>query len=92
MGSSNQPLKIDKNVPLPKAKSGGRANTKHFYDALDIMDVGDSIEFSIDKMDSDNQPISVQGRRFAAAARGRGFKMNRRLSQDRNTVRYWRVK
>ena len=90
MGSSDQPLKIDKGVPLPEKRNQPR--TQYIYDALDIMEIGDSFEFSINKKDSDNQPISVQGQRFAAAARGRGLKMTRRLSQDRKTVRYWRVK
>lgn len=89
MTSNNQPLKIDKGVPLPEKRN--QLKTDHLHATLDVMEIGDSVEFSIDTMDSDNQPISVQGRRFAAAARGRGFKMTRRLGRDRSTVRYWRV-
>ena len=94
MGSSDQPLKIDKNVPFPPAKSGGRIKTQHLHDALDIMEVGDSVVFAVDGTKKHTkEPYSNEANTFQKiASRNYGFKMSRRLSEDRQSYRYWRVK
>jgi hypothetical protein len=93
MTSNNQPLKIDKNVPLPPAKSGSRARKQHLHDALDIMEVGDSVVFAVDGMNKrTKEPYSNEANTFQKiASRKYGFKMSRRLSEDRQTFRYWRI-
>jgi len=83
-------LKIDKGIPFPE-KSRGYHKTKYIHDALDVMEVGDSIEFSVDAKRRGNQLFSKEGERFYAVARNRGIRLSTRLSNDRDTVRYWRV-
>tara|TARA_A100000172_G_scaffold54919_1_gene35092 strand:- start:698 stop:976 length:279 start_codon:yes stop_codon:yes gene_type:complete len=92
MTSNKQPLKIDKGVPLPK--TGGRqAKTQHFYDALDVLEIEDSVEFPVDGVRGPHNALtSKAGESFAQLAKRRGFKMTRRLSDDRQTIRYWRIK
>ena len=94
MSLTKKTLQIDKNVPLPKAKSGGRIKTQHLYDALDIMEVGDSVVFAVDGMKKrGKEPSSQEAERFQQIAkRNYGFKVSRRLSEDRQSFRYWRVK
>lgn len=94
MISTKKTLRIDKNVPLPPAKSGGRVNTQHLYDALDIMEVGDSVVFAVDGTNNrTKEPYSNEANTFQKiASRNYGFKVSRRLSEDRQTFRYWRVK
>lgn len=83
-------LKIDKGIPFPE-KSRGYHKTKYIHDALDAMEVGDSIEFSVDAKRKSGQNFSKEGERFYAAARHRGVRLRSRLNVDANTVRYWRV-
>jgi hypothetical protein len=94
MTSTKKTLQIDKNVPLPPAKSGGRIKTQHLYDVLDIMEVGDSVVFSVDGTTKHKtEPSSKEANTFhKIASRNYGFKMSRRLSEDRQSYRYWRVK
>ena len=85
-------IKIDKDVPLPKeGKKVGK--TQHFHDALDVMEVGDSVEFPITGVTGRHKhPYSKDGESlYYIALRQRGFKMTRRLSRDRKTIRFWRV-
>jgi hypothetical protein len=92
MSLTKKTLQIDKNVPLPKAKSGGRINTQHLYDALDIMEIGDSVVFAVDGMRRGKEPTSKEGNTFHTIARRTyKFKISQRLSEDRQTFRYWRI-
>ncbi len=93
MTSTKKTLQIDKNVPLPKAKSGCRAKTQHFYDALNIMEVGDSVAFPLNKTRGlKKEPYSNEANTFHTIARRTfKFKMSQRLSEDRKTIRFWRV-
>ena len=86
-------LTVDKGVPLPEKRSSKGGKTKHFHDALDVMEVGDSVEFPIDGVRTDNKsPYSKDGESlYYIAIRQRGFKMTRRLSNDRKTIRFWRT-
>lgn len=86
-------LTVDKGVPLPE-KRNSKGKTKHLHDALDVMEVGDSVEFSIDRVRGDRkEPYSKDGESlYYIATRSRGFKMTRRLSNDRKTIRFWRIK
>ena len=83
-------LKIDKGIPFPE-KSKGYHKTKYIHDVLDVMEVGDSVEFPVDAKRRRGQLFSREGERFYAVARHRGIKLRIRLSNDANTVRYWRV-
>ena len=92
--SLNKPtLQIDKNVPLPDAASGRRLKTQYLHDALDVMKIEDSVLFPVDGVRGpSNQPTSKVGESFATLAKRRGMKLTRRLSADRKTIRYWRIK
>ena len=62
MTSNNQPLKIDKDVPLPHPNRKVYAKTKRFYDALEVMEIGDSIAFTVDGFRGPtNQPTTKVG-------------------------------
>ena len=85
-------IKIDKDVPLPAKRSSKGGKTKHLHDALDVMEVGDSVEFPIDGVSERGQPYSKDGESlYYIAIRQRGFKITRRLSNDRETIRFWRT-
>lgn len=84
-------FKIDKGVPLPE-KGSGYYKTRAIHDALDVMEVGDSIEFSLDaKRKNSYSSYSKEGNRFYAIANTRGIKLTARRNSEANTVRYWRV-
>tara|TARA_R100001510_G_C7459854_1_gene80853 strand:+ start:120 stop:416 length:297 start_codon:yes stop_codon:yes gene_type:complete len=84
-------LKIDKSIPIPE-KGSGMYKTKGFNDALDIMEVGDSVEFPLDaKRKNGYSSFSKEGASFYAVARRRGIKLLSRRDNDTGTVRYWRV-
>tara|TARA_B100001059_G_scaffold190454_1_gene193412 strand:- start:505 stop:765 length:261 start_codon:yes stop_codon:yes gene_type:complete len=85
-------LKIDKDIPIPNRK---RIHSKmqEVHSALDVMEVGDSIEFPFDaKPKSSYSATSNMGARFYAAARRRGINLTSRRNNDTKTLRYWRVK
>jgi hypothetical protein len=86
-------LTVDKGVPLPEKRSSKSEKTKHLHDVLDVMEVGDSVEFPIDRVRGDcKEPYSKDGESlYYIAIRKRGFKMTRRLSNDRKTIRFWRT-
>ena len=86
-------LTVDKGVPLPEKRNNKCRKTKHLHDALDVMEVGDSIAFPIDGIRKRHrQPYSKDGETlYYIAIRSRGFKMARRLSDDRKTIRFWRT-
>ena len=86
-------LTVDKGVPLPEKRSSKSEKTKHLHDALDVMEVGDSVEFPIDGIRRRHrQPYSKDCETlYYIAIRSRGFKMTRRLSDDRKTIRFWRT-
>jgi len=66
--------------------------TKGLNDALDVMEVGDSIEFPLDSRRKNSySSYSKEGASFYAVARRRGIKLTSRRNSDANTVRYWRV-
>ena len=84
-------LKIDKGIPLPE-KGNGYYKTRAIHAALDVMEVGDSIEFSLDaKRKNSYSSHSKEGNRFYAIANTRGIKLTARRNSEANTVRYWRV-
>jgi len=87
-------LTVDKGVPLPEKRSSKSEKTKHLHDALDIMEVGDSVVFAVDGTKKHTkEPYSNEANTFQKiASRNYGFKMSRRLSEDRQSYRYWRVK
>jgi hypothetical protein len=84
--------KVDKGIPLPE-KGNGYYKTRAIHDALDVMEIGDSIEFPLDaKRKSNYSTYSKEGSRFYMIAKNRGIKLTSRRNSDANTVRYWRVK
>lgn len=84
-------LKIDKDVPIPR-RSNGDAKMQEINDALDVIEVGDSIEFALDtKSNNDFTARSREGARFNSAAKRRGFKIISRRNSATKTIRYWRV-
>ena len=84
-------LKVDKGIPLPE-KGNGYYKTRAIHDALDIMEVGDSIEFPLDsKRKNSYSSHSKEGVRFYTIANNRGIKLTSRRNNEANTVRYWRV-
>ena len=84
--------KVDKGIPLPE-KGNGYYKTRAIHDALDVMEIGDSIEFPLDaKRKSNYSTYSKEGNRFYMIAKNRGIKLTSRRNSDANTVRYWRVK
>lgn len=83
--------KIDKGIPFPK-KGNGYYKTRAIHDALDVMEVGDSIEFPLDsKRKNSYSSYSKEGARFWTIANARGIKLSSRRNNEANTVRYWRV-
>ena len=84
-------LKIDKGIPLPE-KGNGYYKTRAIHAALDVMEVGDSIEFPLDsKRKNSYSSHSKEGVRFYTIANNRGIKLASRRNSEANTVRYWRV-
>ena len=84
-------LKIDKGIPISE-KGSGYYKTRAIHAALDVMEVGDSIEFPLDSKRKNNySSYSKEGVRFYAIANTRGIKLTSRRNSDANTVRYWRV-
>tara|TARA_R100001163_G_C4993000_1_gene144910 strand:- start:406 stop:669 length:264 start_codon:yes stop_codon:yes gene_type:complete len=84
-------LKIDKGIPFPE-KGTGYHKTKYIHDALDVMEVGDSIEFPLDsKRKGSYSSYSKEGNGFYMIAKSRGIKLASRRNSEANTVRYWRV-
>jgi len=83
-------LKIDKGIPFPEI-SRGRQKTKYIHDALDVMEVGDSIEFPLDSKRKSGQNFSKEGERFHAAARHRKVRLRSRSNSEANTVSGWGV-
>ena len=75
-------LKIDKGIPLPE-KGNGYYKTRAIHDALDIMEVGDSIEFPLDsKRKNSYSSYSKEGVRFYTIANNRGIKLASRRNID----------
>tara|TARA_R100001079_G_C4380611_1_gene122943 strand:- start:267 stop:590 length:324 start_codon:yes stop_codon:yes gene_type:complete len=59
-------------------------STREFFEALQIMAVGDSVKF----LSSDE----IKGEQFRVIAKRHfGYKMTRRKSSDKKTIRYWRI-
>lgn len=79
-------LELDKNVPMPLARRrGASGRTAEFHEVLGIMQVGDSVKFPYSE--------EVIGEQFRAiAVKNFGYGITRRTSDDKTTIRYWRVK
>ena len=78
-------LDIHKNIPLPS--KGGRGTSERvieFHETLKVMEIGDSVVFSSNE--------SVKGEHFRHVAKRYGYKLTRRESEDKTTIRYWRIK
>ena len=84
-------LKIDKGIPIPKKRVGRRAN-QELTDTLSLMEIGDSVEFPVDALESNGTICSKKGKALKQLARRQGMRMTQRFNKDKNTIRYWRVK
>ena len=76
-------LEIEKNVPVPSTGTWGR--TSKFHEILQVMEVGDSVKFSISDKPTGEQFKSV------ALKEPYNYKITRRTSDDKTHVRYWRI-
>ena len=84
------PLRLEKNVPLPEVRRGGRTfKYPEHYELLGNMEVGDSILFPLDHCKQN----SVKNKRvnsFIGTAKKK-FKYKLSLRKLGATVRVWRI-
>lgn len=83
-------IKIDKNIPIPRKRSGRPRKYPNFRVILREMEIGDSIEFSVDS-EYRGQLKSAAAKQMCRAAAAEGFKTAQRVSKDRKTLRVWRT-
>ena len=78
-------LDIHKDVPFPSlARRATSERTTEFHETLKVMEVGDSVVFPSSE--------SNKGEHFRHVAKRYGYKLTRRESEDKTTIRYWRIK
>ena len=83
-------IKIDKGIPIPKKKVGPIRKHPDFSIVLKEMDIGDSVAFDVD-YERKGQPVSYRATQMRTAACAIGLKVTQRTSEDRKTIRVWRV-
>ena len=76
-------LEIEKNIPIPV--KGTRGRTSKFDETLRVMEVGDSVKFSMS-----DEPLGEQFR-SVALKKPFHYKITRRTSDDKSHLRYWRI-
>jgi hypothetical protein len=82
-------IKIDKGIPVPRRRW---YSTKHpdFRAVFAEMEIGDSIAFPVDH-EYRGQLRSKAVEAMRGFGRTKGFKTAIRLSEDKKTIRLWRV-
>lgn len=84
-------IKIEKNIPIPKSKTGEARVLTGFPKILSQMEIGDSIFILVEESDMKRQFSLISGKAYSAARR-KGFE-GRKYSARRveGGVRLWRI-
>ena len=83
-------IKIDKGIPIPQKRASAPRKYPNFRIILKEMEVGDSIAFPVD-LKYRGQLKSRAAKEMGRVAAAEGFKISQRVSEDRKTIRVWRV-
>ena len=83
-------IKIDKNIPIPEKKGGAPRKHPDLSIILKEMDIGDSVVFAVDSQQK-GQPVSSAATRMRTTAHAIGMKITQRTSEDKKTVRVWKI-
>ena len=84
-------IQIIKNAPIPEKKVGAKRKHQDLYDLVEMWEVGDSVVFDADGVNTHGTKTSSRNNALNGIVRRFNQKISIRRNIENSTIQVWRV-